>query len=351
MLSESRFIRACRREPTDVTPVWFMRQAGRYMPEYRAVRSHVTMLEAIRSPEIACTLTMQPINAFNLDAAIIFADILTPLIGMGIKLDFVKGEGPQIENPLHTTRAIDMLGTPPTDEALPFALEAIHLTVKELNPRNIPLIGFAGAPFTLASYAIECGGSKNYERTKGLMYAEPAAWKRLMDKLVTVLGDLVVKQVEAGVSAIQFFDSWVGALSPRDFARFVAPYNRQLVEIARKTGVPVIYFSTGTAGMLEQVAAQGSDVISIDWRVSLDQAWAEIGPDRAIQGNLDPLLLFAPWREVQAAADEILRQAGGRPGHIFNLGHGILPGTPVETVRRLADYVHEKSAEKEPVAL
>lgn len=351
MLSESRFIKACRREETDATPVWFMRQAGRYMPEYRAVRSQLTMLEAIRSPEIAFAITMQPINAFNLDAAIIFADILTPLIGMGINLDFVKGEGPQIENPLTTTRAIDMLGAPPTEEALPFALEAIRLTVKELNPRHIPLIGFAGAPFTLASYAIEGGGSKNYERTKGLMYTEPAAWKRLMDKLVTVLSDLVVKQVEAGVSAIQIFDSWAGALSPRDFARFVAPYNRQLIEIAKKTGVPVIYFSTGTGGMFEQVTALGSDVVSIDWRIALDKAWHEIGYDRAIQGNLDPLLLFAPWREVQAAADEILRQATGRPGHIFNLGHGILPGTPVETVRRLADYVHEKTATRARVAV
>jgi uroporphyrinogen decarboxylase len=328
-----------------------MRQAGRYMPEYRAVRSQLTMLEAIRSAEASCAITLQPINAFNLDAAIIFADILTPLIGMGINLDFVKGEGPQIENPLTTTRAIDMLGTPPTEEAMPFALEAIRLTVKELNPRNIPLIGFAGAPFTLASYAVEGGGSKNYERTKSMMYTEPAAWKRLMDKLITVLGDLVVKQVEAGASAIQFFDSWVGALSPRDFTRFVAPYNRQLIEIAKKTGVPVIYFSTGTGGMLEQVTAQGSDVVSIDWRIALDKAWHEIGYDRAIQGNLDPLLLFAPWREVQAAADEILQQAAGRPGHIFNLGHGILPGTPVETVRRLADYVHEKTATRERVAV
>ncbi len=351
MLSESRFIQACRRQPTDATPVWFMRQAGRYMPEYRAIRSKVTMLEAIRSAEISATVTMQPINAFELDAAIIFADILTPLIGMGINLDFVKGEGPQIENPLHTTRAIDMLGTPPAEEALPFALEAIRLTVAELNPRNIPLIGFCGAPFTLASYAIEGGGSKNYERTKAMMYSEPAAWKRLMDKLVTVLTDLLAGQVKAGVSALQIFDSWAGALSPRDFAKFVAPYNRQLIEAAQKTGVPVIYFSTGTSSMLDQITAQGSDVISIDWRISLDKAWREIGYDRALQGNLDPLLLQAPWRELSSAADEILEQAAGRPGHIFNLGHGILPGTPVDTVKRLAEYVHQKSAVREQVAV
>jgi uroporphyrinogen decarboxylase len=351
MLSESRFLRACRRQPTDATPVWFMRQAGRYMPEYRAIRGRVSMLEAIRSPEIAHEITMQPINAFNLDAAIIFADILTPLIGMGINLDFIKGEGPHIENPLRSPRDVDMLGTPPAVETMPFATEAIRLTVAELTPRNIPLIGFAGAPFTLASYAIEGGGSKNYEHTKGMMYAEPAAWKRLMTKIVTVLSDFLAEQVKAGASALQIFDSWVGALSPHDYARYVAPYTRQVIEAGQKTGVPVIYFSTGTTSMLDQVAALGSDVISIDWRIRLDKAWQEIGPERAIQGNLDPLLLFAPWQEVKTNADEILQQANGRSGHIFNLGHGILPGTPVETVRRLADYVHEQTARVEQLAL
>ena len=347
MLSESRFIRACLRQPTDATPVWFMRQAGRYMPQYRAVRSNITMLDAIRSPQIAHEITMQPIDAFDLDAAIIFADILTPLIGMGIELDFIKGEGPQIENPLRRTLDIDRLGTPAAQEALPFALEAIKMTVDALTPRNIPLIGFSGAPFTLASYAIEGGGSKNYELTKGLMWAEPAAWKRLMTKLVTVLGDLLTQQVAAGASVLQIFDSWVGVLGPRDFTRYVAPYTRQLIEIARKTGVPVIYFSTGTGTMFDQVAALGSDVISIDWRVNLDTAWSQIGPEQAIQGNLDPVALLSPWPEVQAQTDEILRQAAGRPGHIFNLGHGILPPTPVDTVRRLAQYVHEKTARTE----
>lgn len=351
MLSESRFLKACRREPVDATPVWFMRQAGRYMPEYREIRGKMSMLEAIRNPEVSRDVTLQPINAFQLDAAIIFADILTPLIGMGIDLDFIKGEGPHIENPLRATRDIDMLGVPAAAEAMPFALEAIRLTAAELTPRGIPLIGFCGAPFTLASYAIEGGGSRNYERTKGLMYAEPAAWKRLMDKLVTVLSDLLARQVEAGAAALQIFDSWAGALSPYDFERYVAPYTRQLVENARKSGVPVIYFSTGTSAMLDQVAALGSDVVSVDWRVRLDRAWQTLGPDRAIQGNLDPLLLFAPWREVAAQADEILAQAGGRPGHIFNLGHGILPGTPVETVARLAEYVHEKTARLEQVNL
>jgi uroporphyrinogen decarboxylase len=350
MLDESRFIRACRRQPTDATPVWFMRQAGRYMPEYRAIREKVSMLEAIRSPEIAHQITLQPVKAFDLDAAILFADILTPLIGMGIRLDFVKGEGPDIENPVRCARDVDHLGVPPADEAMPFAMEAIRLVAADLTPRNIPLIGFAGAPFTLASYAIEGGGSRNYERTKGMMYAEPAAWKRLMDKLATVISDYLAQQVKAGAAALQLFDSWAGTLGPRDFAKFVTPYTAQIIENAKRTGVPVIYFSTGTGAMLDQVAGLGSDVVSVDWRVRLDAAWGRIGADRAIQGNLDPVLLMAPWREIRGHVDDILAQAGGRPGHIFNLGHGILPGTPVETVRRLADYVHERTAKMEQMS-
>ena len=349
MLSESRFIRACRRQPTDATPIWLMRQAGRYMPEYRAIREKVNMLDALRTPEIAHEITLLPINAFNLDAAIIFADILLPLIGMGLNLDFVKGEGPCIENPLHTPRDIDRLGTPPADETMPYTLEAIRMVAADLAPRNIPLIGFTGAPFTLASYAIEGGGSRNYERTKCMMYAEPAAWKRLMDRLVTVISDFLVKQAEAGASALQIFDSWVGALGPRDYAKFVAPYNKQIVENAKKSGVPVIYFSTGSAALLDQITALDSDVVGIDWRIGLDTAWQQIGNTHAIQGNLDPVLLQAPWRELRGHIDTILEQANGRPGHIFNLGHGILPDTPVDSVRRLIDYVHEKTLKLEPV--
>jgi uroporphyrinogen decarboxylase len=350
MTNDSRFIKACRCQPTDATPVWFMRQAGRYMPEYRAIREKVSMLEAIRNPEIAAEITLQPIQAFNLDAAIIFADILIPLIGMGLDVDFVKGEGPTIDKPLRSPRDIDHLGTPPADETMPFTLEAVRRVAAELKPRNIPLIGFAGAPFTLASYAIEGGGSKTYELTKGMMYADPAAWKRLMERLVTVVGDYLAKQVGAGAAAIQVFDSWAGALSPRDYAKFVAPYNKQLIDIVKKTSVPVIYFSTGTGAVLDQIARLSSDVIGVDWRIRLDDAWDQIGEGRAIQGNLDPVvLLTAPWREIRAHADDILQQANGRPGHIFNLGHGILPGTPVEMVRRLVDYVHEKTAKTEKV--
>jgi uroporphyrinogen decarboxylase len=323
-----------------------MRQAGRYIPEYRAIREKVSMLDAIRTPDIACQITLQPINAFNLDAAILFADILTPLIGMGIDLDFVKGEGPCINNPIRTEQDVACLRTPPALEALPYTIETVHQLVAELTPRNIPLIGFAGAPFTMASYAIEGGGSKNYERTKGLMWSDPLTWDQLMTKLVVVISDYLVQQAVAGASALQIFDSWAGALSPRDYTKYVASYTRQVIENAQKSGVPVIYFSTGTGTMLEQIAALGSDVVSVDWRIALDRAWDQIGTDRAIQGNLDPVLLFAPWDEIQANVDDILRQASHRPGHIFNLGHGILPETPVDTVRRLADYVHEKTAEQ-----
>src|SRR5712691_11328729 len=236
MTNDPRFIKACRCQPTDATPVWFMRQAGRYMPEYRAIREKVGMLEAIRNPEIAAEITLQPIKAFNLDAVILFADILIPLIGMGLDVDFVKGEGPSIDKPLRSPRDVDRLGTPPADETMPFTLEAVRWIAAELKPRNIPLIGFAGAPFTLASYAIEGGGSKTYELTKGMMYAEPAAWKRLMEKLVTVISDYLVKQAEAGASVLQIFDSWVGALGPRDFAKFAAPYTKQLIENVKKAG-------------------------------------------------------------------------------------------------------------------
>jgi len=346
IIADSRFLRACRRQPTDATPIWFMRQAGRYMPEYRAIREKMGMLDAIRTPDIAAQITLQPLNACALDAAILFSDILTPLIGMGIGLDFVRGEGPSIENPIRSAQDVDRLRTPSVLEAMPYTFEAIRLVSAELAPRGLPLIGFAAAPFTLASYAVESGGSKNYERTKALMWNAPDVWDRLMSRFAAVLGNYLFEQARAGANALQVFDSWAGALSPRDYARFVAPYTGQVIERAQQSGVPVIYFSTGTGGMLDQISALGSDVVSIDWRISLDQAWQAIGYDRAIQGNLDPVLLMADWPEVQAAADDVLAQANGRSGHIFNLGHGILPGTAVDMVRRLVDRVHEKTGEQ-----
>jgi uroporphyrinogen decarboxylase len=322
-----------------------MRQAGRYMEEYRAIRTRHAILDLIRTPELAAEVTLQPLNRINFDAAIIFADILPPLIGMGLKLDFVKGEGPVIENPLTTNYDIDILATPPAQETLAPTLEAIKLVVAELAPRNIPLIGFAGAPFTLASYAIEGSGSKNYIKTKALMYGEPAAWKRLMLKLVTVQADYLLGQVTAGASALQVFDSWAGsALSQQDYLRFVQPYNRLLMDAVAKAGVPVINFSTGTASYISDVVAAGGDVIGVDWRMPLAWYWKQIGETKPIQGNLDPVALLAPWRELKYQVDLVLKGAAGRPGHIFNLGHGIFPNTPVENVQRVVDYVHAQTA-------
>lgn len=340
----SRFLRACHLLPVDATPIWLMRQAGRYMANYRLLREKYSMLEMIQSPELACEVTLQPINAFDLDAAIIFADILPPLIGMGLKLEFHPGKGPVIHNPIRTTYDIDLLGTPPADETLAPTLEAIKLVTAELSPRGIPLIGFAGAPFTLASYAIEGGGSKDFARTKALMYKEPAAWKRLMEKLVTVQAEYLLKQVQSGAAALQVFDSWVGiALGKEAYRRYVAPYNTALFDQLKQAGVPVINFSTGTFSYLEDVAACGGNVIGVDFRMPLSAAWEKISLERSIQGNLDPMALLADWRELKYQVDRVLDEADGQPGHIFNVGHGLHQSTPVENVRRLVDYVHDRT--------
>jgi uroporphyrinogen decarboxylase len=338
-----RFLRACRRLPVDKTPVWMMRQAGRYMEEYRALRARYTMLECINTPELAAEITMQPINAFEMDAAIIFSDILPPLIGMGLDLDFVKGKGPVISNPITTTKDVDMLATPPAESCMQGTLDAITLVKKELEPRGIPLIGFCGAPFTMASYAIEGGGSKNYEKAKRMMYGEPAAWDRLMKKIVTISADYLSKQAKAGADALQIFDSWAGALSQRDYIRFVQPYNKELVAMAKRNGVPVILFGTKTTAYLDTVSECGSDVVGVDWQLPVEKAWTLVGEDKAVMGNLDPVLLQAPWRELKYQLDQILDGVQGREGYIFNLGHGILPSTPVDNVRRVVDYVHERT--------
>ncbi len=342
-MSDYRFLRACRRQPVDMTPVWLMRQAGRYMAEYRAVRAKYSMLETIRTPELACEITLQPLRAFALDAAIIFADILPILIGMGLELEFVSGEGPVIRNPLGSAADVDALRTPPAAENVPFTLEAIRLVRRELEGR-LPLIGFCGAPFTLACYAIEGGGSKHHLKVKSFMLSEPDAWHRLMEKLAQVVGDYLVAQAEAGAQALQVFDSWAGVLAPADYRQLVLPYVQRVVAQARSTGVPVIYFGTDLNGMLGLLAETGAEVIGVDWRVEIDDAWRQLGDGVAVQGNLDPALLFGPWEQLQPRVDNILRRVAGRPGHIFNLGHGILPGTPVDNVRRLVEYVHERSA-------
>ena len=321
-----------------------MRQAGRYMTEYRELRTQYGILDIIKTPELACAVTMQPIRAFDLDAAIIFADILPPLEGMGLHLTFGKGEGPVIHNPIRSSKDVDALRVLPPQETLWFTLEAIKLARQELASRNIPLIGFSGAPFTLASYAIEGGGSRNYILTKGLMMSEPAAWHRLMEKLSEVVGNYLLAQAQAGAQALQLFDSWVGALSPADYRAYVLPYSRRAIEIARQGNVPLIHFGTNTGGMLDLMREAGGDVIGIDWHSDLNKAWQGLGYDIAVQGNLDPVALFAPWPELQKRARHVLDQAQGRRGHIFNLGHGILPGTPVDNVQRLVDFVHEYSA-------
>ena len=344
-LSNSRLLRACRREPVDATPLWLMRQAGRYMAEYRALREKYTILELIKSPELAFEVTMQPINAFDLDAAIIFADILPPLEGMGLSLEFVKGEGPVLHNPVRTPADVDALRVTPAEESLPFTLDAIRLTTAELAPRGIPLIGFSGAPFTLAAYAVEGGSSRNHQHVKGLMMSDPATWHKLMEKLSQVVGEYLLAQAQAGAQVLQLFDSWVGALSPDDYRQHVMPYSRRAIEIAREAGVPIIHFGTDTSGMLGEIRDAGGDVIGVDWRIDLDQAWARLGPDVAVQGNLDPIALFAPWDELKARTKAVLDRAGGRPGHIFNLGHGILPQTPVDNVKRLAEFVHEYTSQ------
>jgi uroporphyrinogen decarboxylase len=341
-LINDRLLKACRREAVDCTPVWLMRQAGRYMAEYRKLREKHTILEIIKTPELAVEVTMQPINAFDLDAAIIFADILPPLEGMGLSLEFIRGEGPVIYNPLRTAADVAALNVPDPRESLSFTLEAIGLTRRELDGR-VPLIGFSGAPFTLASYAIEGGATRSFVLTKSLMYNLPQVWHELMDKLATMVGSYLYAQAEAGAQVLQLFDSWVGALSPTDYRRYVLPYSQRALQTAQSSGVPVIHFGTGNSGMLELIKEVGGDVVGVDWRVNLADAWDRLGDDVAIQGNLDPVALFAPLPDLEQHIAEVLDQAANRPGHIFNLGHGILPQTPVEHVAALVDMVHELS--------
>jgi uroporphyrinogen decarboxylase len=341
----SPFLLACRRQASSHTPIWLMRQAGRYMQEYRAIRAKHGMLEVLRTPELAAEVTLQPIEAFDMDAAIIFSDILPPLIGMGLDLEFEKGVGPVIHNPISSTADIEQLAIPTAEENMQPTLDAIRLVTAELTPRGIPLIGFCGAPFTLASYAIEGGGSKSYAKTKALMYTEPEAWDQLMRKLVAVQVDYLLKQAAAGASALQVFDSWAGlALGSLVYVRYIQPYNSLLFREIAGAGVPTINFSTGTAAYLHEVAACGGDVVGVDWRMPLDVAWEKIGINRAVQGNLDPVALLIPWPELKIRVDDVLERANGRVGHIFNLGHGIFPNVPVDNVRRLVDYVHEKTS-------
>src|ERR1700723_2950835 len=335
----SRFLDACRRRPTDVRPVWFMRQAGRYMKSYRDIRARHSLLEICKRPGGAAAVTLQPVEALDVDAAIIFADLLLPVEPMGLKLSYSVKEGPVIDNPVLSSEDVDALSTSNTDN-LGYVGEAIQQTVRAL-ARRVPLIGFCSAPFPLASYMIEGGASRNFIRTKRMMYSDETLWRRLMGKIVDVLAPFASLQVAAGARAIQVFDSWVGALGPDDYVRFVQPYSRALIERIRATGVPVIHFGTGASGFFRELHAAGGDVMGVDWRVNIDQAWTDISYRSAVQGNLDPAVLFAPLPELKMRVHELLKRTGSRPGHIFNLGHGILPATPPDNVRAVVDFVRE----------
>jgi uroporphyrinogen decarboxylase len=339
-LRESPFMRACRRETVPYTPIWLMRQAGRYMKEYRDVRARHTFLELCKKPEVAAEVTVYAAHRLNVDAAIIFADILLITEPMGLELEFARGEGPVIHNPIRAASDVDRLREVEDLSALDYVYEAIRITRRELRP-HLPLIGFCGAPFTLASYICEGGGSKNYVHTKRLMHTDPGAWHAMMSLIARALSRYLNAQIAAGAQAVQIFDSWVGALGPDDYREFVLPHTRAVIEQVTP-GVPVIHFGTGTAALLELMREAGGDVIGLDWRVRLDEAWARLG-DVAVQGNFDSALLFTTPDIIRREARKILDRAAGRPGHIFNLGHGIMPETPVENVLALVEAVQELS--------
>ncbi|GAB4543376.1 MAG: uroporphyrinogen decarboxylase [Anaerolineales bacterium] len=338
MKNDSRFLQACRRQPVDATPVWFMRQAGRYLPEYRAIREKYSLIEICRHPEIAAEVTLQPLRALGVDAAILFADILLPAIPLGVGLEFAKGEGPILQNPIRSLDDVKNLRPVNPEADLGYVLDAIRILRRELS--DAPLIGFCGAPFTVASYLIEGGSSREFLKTKAMMVSAPETWHALMEKLTVVLSDYLVAQIRAGAQAVQVFDSWVGALSPQDYQEFVLPYSQKVLRAAQKENVPVIHFGTNTATLLPLMKRAGGDVIGLDWRIPLDDGWRLLGDDVAVQGNLDPAILFAPLSEIQKRVHDILNRAAGKPGHIFNLGHGVLQHTPVDTLKAVVEMVH-----------
>ncbi|HUL23350.1 MAG TPA: uroporphyrinogen decarboxylase [Thermodesulfobacteriota bacterium] len=338
------FLRACRRQPTPYTPIWLMRQAGRYMKEYRALRKKYSFLEMCKNPELAAKVTLQPIEKFKLDAAIIFSDILIPLEPMGVEFEFAKGEGPVFHHPLREKKDVERLRLIEPEEEIPFLMKAIRTVRKELEGK-VPLIGFSGAPFTLASYVIEGGHSSNYVFTKSLMYQDRPTWDALMETISEVLVRYLNAQIRSGVQAVQMFDSWVGCLTPSDYEEYVLPYSKRVIEGVSKA-VPFIHFATSNSTLLELMKRAGGDVIGVDWRVNIGEAWARLGYDIAIQGNLDPVILYGPVSLIEKNVKKILDSVGDRPGHIFNLGHGILPTTPIDHVAALVDMVHKYSSRK-----
>ena len=333
------FLRACRRQATDHTPIWLMRQAGRYLKEYRALRKKYSFLDLCKNPELAAKVTLQPIEQFKLDAAIIFSDILIPLEPMEVEFEFAKGEGPVFHHPLRERKDVERLRTFEPEEEISFLMKTIRIVRKELEGK-VPLIGFSGAPFTLASYIIEGGHSTNYVLTKGLMYQDRPTWDALMEKLAEVLIRYLKAQIRSGVQAVQIFDSWVGCLTPNDYEEYVLPYSKKVIEGVGK-GVPLIHFATSNSTLLELMKRAGGDVIGVDWRVNIGEAWARLGYDIAIQGNLDPVILLGPVDLIEKNVKKILDSVGSRPGHIFNLGHGILPNTPPDHVIALIEAVHQ----------
>jgi len=344
----SRFVRACLRQPVDRTPVWFLRQAGRYMPEYMAVRKNHSLLDICRTPDIAAEVTITAAEILGVDAAIIFADLLLPLTPMGLDFEFVNGEGPVVHHPIRTLEQVQALRTDRVDD-LQYVSQAIEKVAKHFAaPRpdgdTLGIIGFCGAPFTLASYMIEGGGSRNYIEAKKIMYSTDGAWPLLMEKLVNLLVDYAAQQVAAGADVIQVFDSWAGALSVADYRQFCLAPTTELIQRIKALGVPVIYFGVDTASLLTTFRETTADVLGLDWRIPLDEGWRLAGPGCAIQGNLDPITLFAPEPVLEARVKEILTLANGRPGHIFNLGHGIVPGTPVDNVKQVVEWVRQSGS-------
>jgi uroporphyrinogen decarboxylase len=343
MAVEPLLVRAARREPVERTPVWFMRQAGRSLPEYRAIRERHGFFEVNRSAELTAEVTLQPVRRHGVDAAVMFADIMTPVVAMGVDVELVEGVGPVVREPIRTIAAVERLRVPDPAETVGPVLDAIRAVRAELTPEQA-VVGFCGGPFTVAGYLVEGKPSRDFAVTKALMYNEPAVWHGLLEKLARTFAVYTVAQAEAGADAVQLFDSWVGALSPADYAEFAAPWSAHVLEALAGAGVPSIHFGTGAAALLPQLAAAGGDAIGLDWRVRLDEGWKLAGDDRAVQGNLDPAVLLGPWDRVRDAALDVLERAGGRPGHIFNLGHGVLPATDPDVLGRLRELVHTETA-------
>ncbi len=343
MEHDYRFLRACHRQDVDCTPVWMMRQAGRYLPEYRELRKKHSFWEMCRTPELAVEVTLQPLRRMEIDAAILFSDILVPLVPMGAAIEFYEGKGPVVEKPIRTAADLTSLKVIDANETVPFVMEAIKILRRELEGK-VPLIGFSGAPFTLASYLVEGGGSKQYQHVKTLMYANPEVFHKLMDMISDTVISYLSAQIEAGAQVVQLFDSWVGCLGPLDYQEYVYPYNRKIFKALEVYDVPKIHFANQASTLIEQVVAAGGDVIGIDWRQDLKKAWDIVGPERGVQGNFEPVALFAPIPEIRKLVKRILDQAENRNGHIFNLGHGILPTTPIDNARAMIDAVHEFSA-------